>query len=468
MTSKFLPSLLLSVLFISSSYALDGDMYDFFLPNGLKVILMEKHAAPRVAVGVFYNVGSHDDPEGHKGITNLVYYMMLEGTIKFPKSDEKSMRELKAHVWDGVNPDRSFFSIEVPSEEIGFALDLESDRMQNVIITDSLLVKTKSKHKSRFDTWRNKNVFDVGFTDLIQQSMPEGHPYKTTPWGIKEQIDTLSVAVCQNYYRTYFAPNNAVLVVVGDFSPEDATTLIYQYFNPLITSENIPIDPDLSLNAISNKIIKNNIEYLEQPLYFSFSTMNFILPSARNDDVIILEHIADILERDSSRPGDIFKKYSKNRRLMLQSQYFMTTGLGFSSFSIFGMNLFRDGSTKKIKKSILETFEDIGENGIDEKLLNNQKKHNLLERYEGGYNYNWLVYQLGKSEIIYGDYRVYNRSIEILNNLSNDDIKRVVRQYLNKDNLVIYELTANKKTWSTPIASFIANQIVFRFWDPMH
>ena len=94
---------------MSSSYALDGDMYDLFLPNGLKVILMEKHAAPRVAVGVFYNVGSHDELVGHKGITNLVYYMMLEGTIKFPKSDEKIMSELKARVRDGVNPDRSYF-----------------------------------------------------------------------------------------------------------------------------------------------------------------------------------------------------------------------------------------------------------------------------------------------------------------------------------------------------------------------
>ena len=190
MTLKFLPSLLLSVLFVSSSYALDGDMYDFFLPNGLKVILMEKHAAPRVAVGVFYNVGSHDDPNGKKGITKIVKSMMLEGTNKFPKSDEKIMSELKARVWDDVYPDHSYFSIEVPSEEIGFALDLESDRMQNVIITDSLLVKTKSKHKSRFDTWKNKNAFDVGFTDLMQQAIPEGHPYKTTRWGIQKQIDT--------------------------------------------------------------------------------------------------------------------------------------------------------------------------------------------------------------------------------------------------------------------------------------
>jgi len=468
MTPKFFSTFIFSVLFSSISFAFEGDMYDFFLPNGLKVILMEKHAAPRVAVGAFYNVGFHDDPNGQKGISELVRDMMLEGTEKFPKSNEKLMRELKAHVWDGHSSDRVYFSIEVPNDKISFAFDLESDRMQNIIITNSLLEKAKSIHESREDTWRNRNAFDVGFTEIFMESMPEGHPYKTTGWGIREQIDTLSVATCQDYYRTYFVPNNAVLVVVGDFNPEDATTLIYQYFSPLITSDNIPSDPDLSFNTIPKKIFTKHIEYTQEPLYFSFSLLNFILPSARNDDVIILEHIADILDRDSNRPGDIYKKYSKNRRLMMRSHIWFNTQLGFSNFSIGGMNLFRDGSTKKIKKSILETFEDIGENGIDEEILENQKKHNLLESYEDGYDYNWLAYQLGESEIIYGDYKVYNRSIEILNNLSNDDIKRVVKKYLQEDNLVIYELTANKKTWSTPFVSFIANQIVLRFWNPFH
>ena len=466
MSIQFLPSLLISFLLLSFSHAFEGDMYDFFLPNGLKVILMEKHAAPRVAVGVYYNVGSHDDPDGQKGITKIVKYMMLEGTSKFPKSDEKLMRELKSHIWDGVNKDRTYFSIEVPKENIDFALDLESDRMQNVIISDNLLEKTKLKLKTREDTWKNSNAFDVGFTELFLESMPEGHPYKTMDWGIKEQVDTLSLDACQNYYRTYFAPNNAVLVVVGDFNPENATTLIYQYFNHLVPSESIPSDPDLSLKINSKKIYKKNIEFSQQPMYFSFSVLNFNLPSARNDDVIILEHIADILIRDSQRPGDIYKSYSKNRRLMLGANLWINTSLGHSNFSIGGMNIFRDGPTKKIKQSILNTFKEIGDNGIDKKLLENQKKHNLLESYEDGYNYIWLAYQLGASELIYGDYKVYNRSIEILNNLTNDEIKRVVKKYLNKDNLVIYELTVNNKKWSTPIVSFFVNQIILRFWNP--
>ena len=444
-------------------------MYDFYLPNGLKVILMEKHAAPRVAVGVYYNVGSHDEPSGQKGITRLISWMMLEGTEKYPKSEfDKIKTELKALFWIGVNSDRSYFSTEIPIEEIEFAINFESDRMQNIMITDSLLEKTKTKLKSRYETWRNRNPFDVGFTDIFKEMMPKGHPYKTMPWGITEQIDTLSLSTCQNYYSTYFSPNNAVLVVVGDFVPADATTLIYKHFSSLIPTDHIPSDPVLSLNEIPNKKFEKNIDFPREPLYFNFTGLNFYLPSARNDDVIILEHIADILERDSSRPGNIFKKYTKNRRLMLRARIWTTTGLGFSMFHFAGMNLFRDGSLHKIRKSILKTFKDIGENGIDEKLLHNQKKHNLLESYEDGYDYNWLAWQLGTSEIVYGDYKVYNRKIEILNNLTNEDIKRIVKKYLHSDNLATYKVTANKKTWFTPFVSFLANQIVFRFWDPMH
>ena len=77
---KILSFLIYSLILISFSRALDGDLYDFFLPNGLKVILMEKHAAPKVAVSVFYNVGSHDEAEGQKGITRLIKYIINEGT----------------------------------------------------------------------------------------------------------------------------------------------------------------------------------------------------------------------------------------------------------------------------------------------------------------------------------------------------------------------------------------------------
>ena len=468
MTSKFLPSLLFSFLFISSSYALDGDMYDFFLPNGLKVIMMEKHAAPKVAVMLGYNVGSHDEIEGQKGITNLIREITNKGTSKYPKvKADKIKEELQAKSDDGVSPDRTYFVTEIPVENIEFALDLESDRMQNIIVSEEILSNSKDDFKTKYSSWKNKNPFDVGFTDVFLKMFPEGHPYRTSPWGIMEQVDTLSIHTCQHYYNTYFSPNNAALIIVGDIIPEDVTKLIYQYFSSLTPTQNIPPDPDLSINNIPDKVIMGeNTHHTGENVYFSFSGVTFFTPSLRHDDAIILKYFSEIVKRDAHLPGDISKKLTKNNRLGFNVQTWSFYNLGASQLNIATMNVFRDGSLNKIPKNFLKTLEFIGENGIDDKVLNQHKKYKLLESYEDGYNYSHIAKQLANAELINGDYRVYNRNIELLKNLSNEDIKRVVNKYLISDNMIVFHLTVNEKSWYTPIVSFIANQIILRFWNP--
>ena len=151
---------------------------------------------------------------------------------------------------------------------------------------------------------------------------------------------------------------------------------------------------------------------------------------------------------------------------MFRPLTFNITGLGASQFSIAGMNVFRDGSFKKIPKNILKTFEFIGKNGIDENVLKQHKKYRLLENYEDGYRYSQIAKQLGDAEIINGDYKVYNRKIKLLQNMNNEDIKRVVNKYLISNNMVTYHLSGNEKSWSTPIKSFFINHIILRFWTP--
>ena len=119
-----------------------------------------------------------------------------------------------------------------------------------------------------------------------------------------------------------------------------------------------------------------------------------------------------------------------------------------------------------MQKNILKTFEFIGENGIDEEDLNQYRKFKLLENYIDGYNYGSIAYKLGNAEIYYDSYRDYNRDIELLENLSNEDIKRVVSTYLISDNMITMHATINEKRWYTPIASFLFNQIFTRFKRP--
>ena len=142
--------------------------------------------------------------------------------------------------------------------------------------------------------------------------------------------------------------------------------------------------------------------------------------------------------------------------------------LGYSGFFLFSINVFRMGSVNKINKQILSTFKYIGDNGIENKLLEQYKRLELLENYEEYYAYNLIARRLVNAELIFGNYKFYNRELEILNELTNDDIKRVVKKYFNKDNrkTIVISMNDDKKHWYTPIVSFVANQFVLRLWDP--
>ena len=234
MTLKFLPSLLFSVLFISTSTAFDGDIHDFFLPNGLKVILMERHGAPKVAVNIAYNVGSHDELIGKKGINDIVTKaIVLEGTELYPNEKiAKKRDEYTASYGDGGAYDISYFWTEIQIDGLEFVLDLESDRMINVKINDDVLIKMKERYHVDWEEWKKDEV-SIAFNRAFKVFMPEGHAYQTHYKGIPDQVDSLTVQSCQSWYKSYFSPNNAVLVIVGDFDPKETTKLVYTYFSSI-------------------------------------------------------------------------------------------------------------------------------------------------------------------------------------------------------------------------------------------
>ena len=466
MTLKFLPSLLFSALLISSSNALDGDIHDFFLPNGLKVIIMERHGAPKVAVNIAYNVGSHDEPNRTRGINDIVTKaMVIEGTQLYPNEKLSKMRdELGAYYGDHTTYDISLFWTEIHIDGLDFILDVESDRMTNAIINDDVLEKMKERY---YVDWQDNN--GLAFNNALDEFMPKDHPYRSlqpTP----DQINSLTVKSCQAWYESYYSPNNAVLVIVGDVEPIETTKMIYNYFGHIPPSDNIPADPSLSIKGIglTTSISKQSAssEYMSFP--GSFIGSFFYMPSTREDDAVILKHITNIIDLSINKRDDLFKRFSKNRRLFIGAEVQYMPMLGYSGFFLHSINVFRMGSVNKINKQILSTFKYIGDNGIENKLFEQYKKLELLEEYEEYYAYRVTARRLIYAELILGDYQYYNRELEILNDLTNDDIKRVVKKYFNKGNrnTVVISMNDDKKHWYTPIISFVANQFVLRLWDP--
>ena len=432
---------------------------------------MEKHSMPKVGIGVYYNVGSHDEKWGQKGINTLVFRLMHEGTEKYPS--DKIDKLFKKNSMGGDNfwwadKDMCQQQSELPIGELEFGLDLESDRMQNIVINAKSLSKIKNIYKLDYDDyqentsqWRSNNTF--------KDILPDSHPYKIDSWGLWEQIDTLSVETCQQHYRQYFAPNNAVLVIVGDINPENTTKLIYKYFGAIEISSNIPPDPNFLFDTnVGKEIPSFAVVSPFEPFYEQWLYINFFMPSSRNDDTMILNHLEKILTLDINKNGELAKRFTKDRWLSDLLFTGSNTSLGPSGFYIHGMNIMKNVSPHKFKKTVLNTFKYIAQNGVDKNILSEYKKSELLKLYDENTNYKIITNRIGRSEIINGDYHFYNKTFDLLENLSNEDIKRVVNTYLIENNMYMVELDVNlqKKKWYRQIGSYIIHSTIWRMWNP--
>ena len=444
-------SILLGILSISNAHAYEGDTHDFFLPNGMKVIIMEKHAKPEVGVGIFYNVGAHDELWGQRGINAVVAELMSKGTDRYSKEkiEEVIFQYSKWYGWK-YTEDMTYFISILRKDDLELGLDIESDRMKNSLINDQSLTQVKKERTQKFEEY-NKNFINRTLDDVQQDMIPEGHPYRITYHGIKEQIDTLSVSTCTNFYNKYYNPNNSVLVLVGDIVPDKVLPLIFKYLGSIEQTTVIPPELDLSVEPQhTNKILSYDTHVNDiGNMFGQLSMITFVLPSSRDDDTIILDFLFEIITLDFNNNGPIANRYTNNQRNLTMTNQWFQKKMGSSFYTVWGFNLLRKVSPIKIRKQVIDTYRFIGENGIDDNIIDQYKKTYLLEKYNDNKNYYHNTYRLGTAELINGDYRTFTKEYELLKNLSNEDIKRVASTYLTNENLFFANISVNKQKWYT-------------------
>ena len=439
----------------------DGQLYDFFLPNGMKAIMMEKHSSPHVAVNIYYNVGSRDDPKGQKGITNIISKLYkMDSKNYISKERNRILTTLNAE--HGLVYDQDIFYVNnyVHNEDIEKILKIESDRMGSLIIDENTLQRAKEKIKSQYILEKQNNFYAI-FDSLETVYWPEGHPYKTLPFGMMEQIDTISVQTVREYFKTYFNPNNATIVIVGNIDPENTTKLIYNFFGHLESYSGIPPLVDLSSNKKfdTNEVVYLQHETEEIPVFVNLFKISYSGPSPRENDAIIFETIWDIMLIDLQSRGKIFneltKKYVTTNYNIDNSETLVKVDGGF-----FGANIFKKTNMKKTKKVIQNALNLLIQEGFDIETIDQFKKKTLLKSYKDEKNYSYLAKNIGFAELIRGDYKMYGNKIEILKNLTNEDIKRVAKIYLSEERRMSITIDINQYKWAYKIPSFFLNGII--------
>ena len=220
------------------------------LPNGLRVVLSPDESAPIVAVNLWYDVGSKHERPGRTGFAHLFEHMMFQGSEHVAKGEHFALVQaaggtLNASTW----LDRTNYFETLPSHELELGLWLESDRLASLLpAMDQEKLDNQREVVKNERRWSVDNQPYGTWDERIQAALfPEGHTYHHPTIGSMEDLNAATLADVSDFFATYYAPNNAVLTVAGDFEPAAALAMIERHFGPIPANPDLPPPPDMTI-----------------------------------------------------------------------------------------------------------------------------------------------------------------------------------------------------------------------------
>ena len=224
---------------------------EYKLKNGLRVVLHEDKSTPIVTVGAWYHVGSKNEAAGRTGFAHLFEHMMFQGSKNYNADFFTPLQEAGANLNGTTNTDRTWYYETVPSNFLELALFLEADRLGGLLeaMTQEKLDNQRDVVKNERRQRVDNQPYGTAFEKIGEIMYPKGHPYNWSVIGSLEDLQAASMDDVKSFFRQYYVPNNAILVLSGDFQEAQARAWIEKYFGPIAAGGKIdrpnPAQPKL-------------------------------------------------------------------------------------------------------------------------------------------------------------------------------------------------------------------------------
>lgn len=227
----------------ASAQAVDIPYQTFTLANGLQVVVHEDRKAPVVAVNLWYHVGSKNEQPGKTGFAHLFEHLMFQGSENYKGEFFEPFEQVGTTDQNGTtNTDRTNYFENVPTTALDMALWMESDRMGHLLgaIDQALLDEQRGVVQNEKRQGENQPYGRRVFTELFRALYPQGHPYSWSTIGSMDDLNAASLDDVKNWFRTWYGPNNAVLVLSGDIDLKTAREKATRYFGDIPASASVP------------------------------------------------------------------------------------------------------------------------------------------------------------------------------------------------------------------------------------
>ncbi len=415
---------------VVSVSAADGPVVKFTdvkLNNGLRVIISEDHTAPTVSVAVNYSVGSADEKARRTGFAHLFEHMMFKGSENVGPGEHFTQIFNNGGNMNGTtNQDRTLYFETLPANQLELALFLEGDRMKSLDINKANLDNQRNAVQEERRLGLDNQPYGKTYERIDEQAY-DNPAYKHSVIGSMEDLNAASVDDVATFFKTYYAPNNAVLSIVGDVDTKKTMALIEKYFGPILKQPQ-PKRPDLTEpphTAERRSTIEDQLARLPQV------DIAWVTPPAGTPDFDALDVVSWVLS--SGRSARLNQVVVREKQLAVFANAGNPDKRGPGLFQV-SAQVAPGKSPADVEAALYEELEKVKNGPIADWEI--EKAHNNAVRQQAGAATSTLTraIQLGEYALFYDNPNLVNTRAESYQKITAADVQRVAKKYLTKEN----------------------------------
>ena len=406
----------------------------FTLGNGLQVAVLRSDAAPVVAVQVWYHAGAKDEPRNRRGSAHMFEHMMFKGTQHVrAEAHAQFLNGIGGYVNAATDEDATHYINTVPADYLDFAVELEAERMRNLLFRPDMIAVEKEVVKEEIRQQENSPIAK-GFLRFLDIAFTK-HPYAWTAGGNLKDLDATTPEDLKKFYDAYYQPGNAMLVVVGKTSVDAVKASAEKWFGA-IPKAPAPERPSASAQEPPQTAKRREVV---EPGQIGLTLVGFHIPPAKDKDVYALQVASIILGAgESSRLKQRLKAVDPKTKRTLALDGGMEAIVREDPGMTIALGAYLDPAQGDAIEAAI--FDEIGKlgakgpNGTELRKAKNQVQASFVFSLE---NMQGLAEAIGRSWILTGNPSSFMRDVDEIEKVTAADVARVTKQYMTTDRATI-------------------------------
>lgn len=405
---------------------------EYNLDNGMHVILHNDSSAPVVVTSVMYHVGSKDEKPDRTGFAHFFEHLLFEGTENIKRGEWMKIVSSNGGTNNAnTSDDRTYYYEVFPSNNLELALWMESERLMHPVINqigvDTQNEVVKEEKRTSYDNRPYGNILTV-----VKENMFKNHPYRWTTIGSMKDLDAATLEEFQAFNKKFYIPNNAVLVVAGDFEKNQAKEWIQKYFGSI--KKGTAVTKQTFVEEPITQTIKAT--YQDANIQIPMLVASYRTPSMKTRDARVLDFISSYLSDGKS--SKLYKKIVDDKKMALQIGAVGFSQEDYGMYILYGLPMGTNTAADVLK----EIDEEIVK--IQTELISEKDFQKLQNKFDNNFvnansSVEGIAENLATYYMLYGDINLINTEIELLHSITREEIRDVAKKYLNPNQRLLLD-----------------------------